>query len=361
MTKESYATADIRSRVVLVAGILIGLVVCAHTTRAATRLVPEEYPTIQAAIDASAGGDVVLLSPGTYRGPGNRDIELRGRDLVVASRSGPEETIIDCEWAGRGFYLHEWETRSARIEGVTVQHGYAGPGWPGSSTGGGIYCGVSSPTIADCRILECQAVSDGGGLGLDVFEGVVEHCVISGCLAERGGGIWFSLGEPEISSCVITGNGAPRGAGVCFGGPGTNRLTGCTVTANLCGDFGGGIYAVNALFLERCIIWGNCSFSDGEEIWCGDADILCSDVDRSGVQANGTVTYDADCVDTDPKFCQAAACGWHTEGDWSLDAASLCLPANSPCGGLIGALGQGCGTTPVREASWGAIKAMFRQ
>jgi hypothetical protein len=48
------------------------------STLAMVRDVPESYPTIQAAIDASVPGDTVLLSPGTYRGPGNRQIELRG-------------------------------------------------------------------------------------------------------------------------------------------------------------------------------------------------------------------------------------------------------------------------------------------
>jgi hypothetical protein len=33
--------------------------------RAATLLVPSQYPTIQAAVDASRDGDVVLVSPGT--------------------------------------------------------------------------------------------------------------------------------------------------------------------------------------------------------------------------------------------------------------------------------------------------------
>ncbi len=33
-----------------------------------------DYPTIQAAIDASIDGALVLVAPGTYRGDGSRDI-----------------------------------------------------------------------------------------------------------------------------------------------------------------------------------------------------------------------------------------------------------------------------------------------
>jgi hypothetical protein len=60
----------------------------------------------------------------------------------------------------------------------------------------------------------------------------------------------------------------------------------------------------------------------------------------------------------DPLFCGAE------EGDYSLDGYSPCLPGNHPDGvdcGLIGALGQGCGATPVEETSWGRVKALYRR
>jgi hypothetical protein len=76
-----------------------------------TRLVPDVYPTIQVAVDGSSPGDTVLLSPGTYSGDGNHDIEFRGKDIVLTSQSGPEVTVIDCE-SHRGFYMHQHETRA---------------------------------------------------------------------------------------------------------------------------------------------------------------------------------------------------------------------------------------------------------
>ena len=47
----------------------------------------------------------------------------------------------------------------------------------------------------------------------------------------------------------------------------------------------------------------------------------------------------------DPLFCDPTDCGLPVEEDWSLDARSPCLPEQSPCGELIGALGPGCGTS----------------
>ena len=50
-------------------------------------------------------------------------------------------------------------------------------------------------------------------------------------------------------------------------------------------------------------------------------------------------------------------------GDYTLNASSPCLPGNHPDGvdcGLIGALGEGCGAVPVKEKTWGRIRAGYR-
>jgi hypothetical protein len=69
-----------------------------------TRDVPEEYPTIQAAVDAAQPGDLVRIGPGTYReqvvlGPAKRDVVLRGTDR--------NRVVLD---GGNG----------ARFDGITV-------------------------------------------------------------------------------------------------------------------------------------------------------------------------------------------------------------------------------------------------
>jgi hypothetical protein len=63
----------------------IALLGCGAGNDWTTRDVPEEYPTIQAAVDAAQPGDLVRIGPGRYReqvvvGPAKRDLVLRGTD-----------------------------------------------------------------------------------------------------------------------------------------------------------------------------------------------------------------------------------------------------------------------------------------
>ncbi len=373
---------------------------------AATRHVPEQYPTIQAGINAAVSGDTVLVAPGTYGGSGNREIELRGKDIVVRSSGGRSVTIIDCGLVGRGFYIHESEPSTTRVEGFTIWNGFVGYGAPDLARGAGIFCSLTSAAIVDCRIEHCRSQLEGGGLYTLVYDGLVERCVFFDNYAlSTGGGIYCEYGQEQIRDCTFMENGSLEGGGLYLTGGSQKRLVGCTVAGNYSyGGGGGGISSTTHLILERCIVWDNCSTGDGDEIWCGYADFHCSDIDRAGVESNVEVTYDPNCIDTDPMFCAGLACGALGQGDWTLQESSPCLPQFSPCGELIGSLDAGCapgtptgaccfvlwytcqvtsehacevqhgnylgdgvlcdpdpcGPTAVEKTSWGRIKAAYR-
>jgi hypothetical protein len=140
--------------------VILGL--SAGLAGATERLVPSQYPTIQAAIDASADGDVVIVADGTYTGTGNRDMDFGGKALTVRSEHGPASCIIDCQASSadqhRGFFFHTNETATSILDGFTIQNGYAPFADPCLSSGGGILCHHADPTIKNCIIRGNAAV-----------------------------------------------------------------------------------------------------------------------------------------------------------------------------------------------------------
>ncbi len=331
------------SNLIAAVGLWLALLAYCGEARAAVRLVPAEYPTIQAAVDACAVGDTVLLSPGVYQGVGNRNVEFPGFDISIISRDGPEATTVDCQYAGRGFYLDNNESRTCRIEGLTIRNGNA-------DVGAAVYALWASPTIANCVITDNET-SYGGALCLAVSDGLVEHCtIVNNYSGTSGGGILNVLGGLEVTDCLIAYNyAAYDGGGVSIDGSGgelgTPTFTGCTIVANSAG-MGGGIMS-QFCTIVRCVVWANCGTAESSQMYLGSGvNMFCSDVDTTGVYLNGEGTFEQ-CLFTDPLFCAPVPCSY---GDWTLRADSPCLPEHSPCGALIGALDQGCGA-PVPEGA----------
>lgn len=60
------------------------------STAASTLRVPQDFPTIQAAIDAAPGGETVEVAPGTYR-----ENLVIAKSLVLRSSNGAAVTVID--------------------------------------------------------------------------------------------------------------------------------------------------------------------------------------------------------------------------------------------------------------------------
>lgn len=184
------------------------------------RHVPSEYSNIQAAINWAVPGDTILIADGTYRGDGNRDIDLLGKAITVQSENGPDLCIIDCEGTEadphRGFIFQMDEDPNTILAGLTITNGYA-------ERGGAIYCyGDSSPVIRRCVVVGNRAFVGGG---ICVYAGwsepIIQNCVIAGNSADAGGGLylrggigrgngwWSSL--VTIANCTITGNRAHSG------------------------------------------------------------------------------------------------------------------------------------------------------
>jgi hypothetical protein len=87
-------------------------------------LVPSEYPTIQAAVDAAVDDETILLADGIYTGDGNRDVSFGGKRITVTSQSGPAYCVIDCQGSEtdphRGFVFENGETTDTILSGVSI-------------------------------------------------------------------------------------------------------------------------------------------------------------------------------------------------------------------------------------------------
>jgi len=323
--------------------------------------VPGDSATIQAGIDGTVHGDTVLVADGLYIGAGNRNIDFLGKAIVVRSENGPEVTVIDCNWKGRGFYFHEGENLESKVEGFTITRGYvlfeggAGIKCQDSSPaisnchvinntascsdyGGGIYCRNSSPIIEECIISGNEVIievdfstSMGGGLyctGGIIRDGIISHnsawCIGSWGRGQGGG---IDCDSSMIINCIIYGNDALWGGGIhCH----ASQFVNCTILFNS-GSWEEALVTSPSNFIN-CIIWdttdgsiygdATVTYSDIKGGWPGegniDEDPLFRDLDNDNYHLMATYCgdpYDSPCIDAgDPSILDDSLDCWHGLG-----------------------------------------------
>jgi len=262
--------------------------------------------TVQAAIDVAADreGDKIILAPGRYMGPGNRDIDFKGKVITVRSTDPNDPgivaaTIIDCEGAGRGFYFHSGEPTGAVLAGLTITNGSAG-------SGGGIACvSGSCPTITRCVVTKNKSGGEGGGFYIHAgSDALITYCVIAGNHADgSGGGLFCRESNPILRNCMILAN-----------------------EAESCCHDGGGLYCLNASpTIVNCVIAWNVA-NRGDGILGGDGTIT-----NSIIWYNGTDQISSSGFAVSYSNIQG---GWPGEGNIDADpllTAHGHLQAGSPC------------------------------
>ena len=234
----------ILSALLLVFGLL------SHPAFAATIRVSTDLPTIQAGIDASSGGDLVLVASGTYV----ENIDYLGKAITLQSEGGADVTVIDGNQAGSVVTFSTAETETSVLNGFKIRNG-------NSYDGGGIHCSEASPTITNCTIIENVADHNGGGIWCYPNSSpTITNCTISGnSTGNDGAGIFcYDGSSPQISNCIITGNITPYSGGGIFCRIGSNAtITHCTISANAAGN-AAGIYSHSSNpIITNCIVWQN--------------------------------------------------------------------------------------------------------
>ncbi len=282
------------------------------------------FVSIQRGIDAAGNGDNVSVHPGTY----TEWISFRGKNIVVESSEGFENTIIDgsksraatteASPSVKGAVTFEGEEdNSAVLRGFTIQNA------PIS----GIYCLSSGPTLEYLKITHNSAVS-GAGIFCDEYAApVIKNSVISNNTSKnRGGGIYSrNYSHPILKNLEITNNSAYSGGGI-YCDTSELSLTYITISDNSAVQ-GNGIFiqSTSVLSLRNTIIWNNEILLDDEEYMQKPNNLIIFHSDIQGGQ-NGImnshkaiINWSAGNIDANPLFVNPEA------GDYRLSDPSPCI------------------------------------
>ncbi len=270
-----------------------------------------QFLTIQAALDAADGGDLIEIVPGVYTGDGNRDLNFRGKAVTVQSLTGNAETcIIDCQNTTRGFKFINEEGPGSVLQNVTIRNAQIT-----DARGAAIYCEGSAPTLNNVRMVNNHVLGAGLGAGIASVNGgspQLHNCAFAGNQSDvHGAHVFCSGGAVLLDHCTLYGGSAPGGGLV------TVDFDGVVTLRNTIIAFGQAGQALECLWsgtaaLECCDLYGN---AGGDWVGCI--------ADQFGM----------DNISLDPQFCDAPA------GNFTLWNYSPCI---SEMCGQVGAYGIGC-------------------
>lgn len=280
-------------------------------------------------------------------------------------------------------------------------------------SGGGLYVQDATVTLDGCRISGHTGLRQGGGIFGANFSGTTnlvlrDNEVYGNTASDKGGGLYFSGGSVSMRRDSFHDNGKAAGAtymtgggfmienatatldsvlsrantahsgaggavvtagsatirdsrflggaadffggGLTLQGVTTGLLAGNTIASNS-GVFGaGGVYVTGSGMTVQNNIFafntGGASFANGFNASSSTVTFSCNDAfGNAGASYGGVAdpTGTNGNIALDPLFCDVGA------GNYGLQNDSPCAPANSGGCGLIGALGAGCGLTPVPD------------
>ena len=169
-------------------------------------IVPNDYSTIQMAIDSANINDTIIVMPGTY----NENIQWENKNLVIKSYSGRDHTIIDGQNLNNVFKISNVDSTSL-LEGFTLRNGDAttnGTSYPQNSGGGILLHGnVNYIKLKNLIVEQCDGENQGSGIYLRGAKAVLENSIIQN---NFNGGIELSAGGSHaiLHEVLISNSGA---------------------------------------------------------------------------------------------------------------------------------------------------------
>lgn len=312
----------------------------------ATIIVPNDYSTIQGAIDASVSGDTIMVVPGTY----DENIDFLGKNITVQSMAGPGSTTIRGDKTTSVVVFVTGETSDAVLDGFTVTNGFGYPmeGHMGTSYyGGAVYCELSGPVVKNNIFFDNASEYGGGFAANDATPTLINNTIYYNTASKGAGAIWLGTGDSVVANNVIYDNDSAGRGGAIYGMAAIAEISGnlifrnhatrtgagfmwfntCEVTlnnntvfGNTADEEGGGIYVWGSTVdCKNCIFWNNSGSMGDEgmlEMFMTPAvmTIDYSDVDggpSSFEVSDSTLNWGNEMIDIDPLFEDSSADDFH--------------------------------------------------
>ncbi len=271
--------------------------------------VPNDYTTIQTAIDAATTADLICVGAGTWV----ETIDFGGAEVTVWGVKGAAATIIDGGALDSVVRFTTAEGPGAVLRGFTLTNGYqayagggvriegASPtledlvvsGNDGGYCGGGVYVDEGAPTLTRVAVRNNSAYhywewerGAGGGVYLQDADAILDDVLVEGNIAgQYAGGLYLSESDAVLTNVTVRENGGVLlGAGIAIWG-GAPRLSNVRVLDNATPTFwgfgdidpqGGGVYLSADATLTNVLVAGNSDVSGagGLFIDAGDDPVL---------------------------------------------------------------------------------------
>lgn len=347
-----------------------------------TIYVPQDFNSIQSAIDFASDGYTIIVDNGRY----SESVDFFGKKIKVVSHhyiTGNESyidgTIIDGNNSQRCVRFSGGEDSTSLLSGFTITNGFASAGGgilcqnnsspilsflkiqnnTAALSGGGILCfNNSNPQMSNIEIENNLVESGtGGGIGIYTSSPVLTDVSIGFNTSATGGGIYFSetqvsmshikiyrnisnsgagfysyLSEIEFTNSIIYDNLADYGAGGYLYFSSIVDLINTTITNNQCKAGSGGFHCRldSQLNTINSILWENYPF----EIFISGTDapndvtISYSDIrnGENGIYLNGNsnLEWGIENIDLNPEFLDLDT------GNFRLSSTSPCIDAGDP-------------------------------
>jgi hypothetical protein len=333
---------------------------------AAVWVVPDDFPTIQAAVDAAGQHDTIMIMPGRYY----ENVEIENKAVTITSfyeiwedESVRERTIIDAGFNGNGIEINGGEDTTF-VSGLIVTNGrwIRGAGISVGSTtvvledmviignettqepganGGGVYVAHGNLVMIDCMVKDNIAHDLGGGVSVRGNSTSSLHRVVFKdnkvfAVGGHGKGGGFFTDQPGVHSvlteCLFAGNTATNwGGGLQFSSGAYVEIVHCTFTGNSAGLGGGALYTCYSeakAFIGNSIMYNNTPdeihFDEGcyhDTIRVCYSDI--EDFEQIFVPPQNSLRFLAGCINEDPLFDDPFA------GDYTLQRNSPCIDSGT--------------------------------